>query len=169
MRGAGGAKWLPSFFNPSRIFLCNHHRWSIGSQRLPSNQNGDRLGGGEPLPYLNTPVVHTRCALMCVAFRASCKTVATWTVVRQSVTTPLQPVTREPRSLPALASLCIFRLAGRALILDQPGPLLDWKCFTLVKIIALSFPTRIIASAVRWGMYLLRQSLSRRNDGNCFN
>lgn len=75
------------------------------------------------------------CALTCVAFSASCKTVATWAVVRQSVTTQraaaggrhllLQPLTREPRSLPVLVSLCILRLAGRGLILDQPGLLLD--------------------------------------------
>lgn len=62
-----------------------------------------------------------------------------------------------------------FLLIVRALILDQLGLLLDRKCFMLVKIIALSFPTHKIAFVIRWGMYLLRQSLSRQSDGNSFN
>lgn len=68
-----------------------------------------------------------------------------------------------------LASLFIFLLIVPALILDQPGLQLDRKCFMLVKIIALSFPTHKIAFVIRWGMYLLRQSLSRQSDGNSFN
>lgn len=63
----------------------------------------------------------------------------------------------------------IFLLLVPALILDQPGLLLDRKCFMLVKIIALSFPTHKIAFVSRWGMHLRRQSLSRQSDGNGFN
>lgn len=76
---------------------------------------------------------------------------------------------REPHFLSVLASLFIFLLIIQAVILDQPGLLLDRKCFMLVKIIALSFPTHKIAFVTRWGMYLLRQSLSRQRNGNCFN
>lgn len=76
---------------------------------------------------------------------------------------------KEPRFLSELASLFIFLFRVLAPILDQPGLRLDRKCFMLVKIIALSFPTHKISFVIRWGMYLLRQSLSCQSDGNSFN
>lgn len=107
--------------------------------------------------------------------------VATLAVAKQSVTT--QRVAAGGRHLPGLQpseegpsfsagvgfKFYFFLLIVRALILDQPGPRLDRKCFMLVQIIALSFPTHKIAFLIRWGTYLLRQSLSRQSDGNSFN
>lgn len=110
------------------------------------------------------------------------KMAVTWAMARKSVTTqsaaaggPTPPwftgfLRKEPHFLPPSASLFIFLLVVRALILDQPGPLLlNRKCFMLVKIIAFSFPSHKIPSVIRRGVDLQRQSLSWQSDGRGFN